>query len=342
MKSIKICLVGAGRAGEVHGDVYYDYVKNSEITVVVDIDIKKAKNLAEKYDIKENFAFGTLKDALSNSEFDAVVITTPTFSHPEFTIEAAENKIHVFCEKPMALTAGDCNRMIKACNDAGVILQIGFMRRFDPGFVLAKKIIDEGTIGRPLIIKSVGHGPGLPGRWALDNKKSNGMLAEVNSHDFDSIRWLSGEEYEKVYAVAGNLNSSEIKEEFPDFYDTATVSLTLENGTFGLIDCLCPCFYGYDARAEIVGSKGIVFIGSLKDSTTVTCTRENKIVINQTISWKKRFHEAYVAEDRHFVDCILNNREPLVDGMDGKKAVEAVIAANDSILKGQPVEPGVI
>ncbi|MDP3012437.1 MAG: Gfo/Idh/MocA family oxidoreductase, partial [Candidatus Hydromicrobium sp.] len=181
------------------------------------------------------------------------------------------------------------------------------------------------------------HGPGLPGNWALDIKNSNGMLAEVNSHDFDTIRWLSGTEYERVYAVAKNFNCLEIGKKFPDFYDTATVSLTLKNGTLGLIDSVCPCLYGYDARAEVVGSQGIMFIGSLQDSTTITCTRENSIVIKQTMSWKKRFHEAYVAEDRHFIECILNNKKALVSGGDGKKAVAAVIAANDSILKGQPV-----
>lgn len=211
------------------------------------------------------------------------------------------------------------------------------MRRFDPGFIHAKNLISEGAIGKPTIIKSLTHGPGLPGNWALDIKNSNGMLAEVNSHDFDTIRWLSGTEYKKVYAVAKNFNCSEIVKKFPDFYDTATVSLTLKNGTLGLIDSVCPCFYGYDARAEIIGSKGIMFVGSLQDSTTITCTRENSIVIKQTMSWRKRFHEAYVAEDRHFIECILNNKKPAVSGEDGKKAVAAVIATNDSILKGQPV-----
>lgn len=337
MNNIKICLIGAGRAGEVHGDVYNDYVKNSEITAIVDNNLEKAKALAKKYNLKENLAFRNLQGAINNVKFDAVVITTPTFTHPEYVVEAAKNKIHVFCEKPMAITIPDCDRMINACRDARRILQIGFMRRFDPGFIRAKNLISEGAIGKPTIIKSLTHGPGLPGNWTLDIKKSNGMLAEVNSHDFDTIRWLSGTEYKKVYAVAKNFNCSEIEKKFLDFYDTATVSLTLKNGTLGLIDSVCPCFYGYDARAEIIGSKGIMFVGSLQDSTTITCTRENSIVVKQTMSWRKRFHEAYVAEDRHFIECILNNKKPAVNGGDGKKAVAVVIAANDSILKGQPV-----
>jgi len=338
MNKIRICLVGAGRAGEVHGDVYNDYIKNSEIAAVVDSNLNKAKELAKKYSLKNSQAFFNLQNAMDNLKFDAVVITTPTFTHADYTIEAAQNKIHIFCEKPMAITTNDCNRMLKTCQKAKIILQIGFMRRFDPGFLYAKKLIEEGAIGQPTIIKSLTHGPGLPGKWALDIKNSNGMLAEVNSHDFDTIRWLAGKEYESVYAVAKNFKCPEIGKEFPDFYDTAVVSLKLTNGALGIIDSVCPCFYGYDARAEVVGSKGIMFIGSLQDSTTITCTKEDNMVIKQTMSWKKRFHEAYIAEDRHFIDCILSGKKPLVTGEDGKKAVAAVVAANNSILKGQPLK----
>ena len=338
MSKVRICLIGAGRAGEVHGDVYNNYVKNSEIVAVIDNNLEKAKNLVKKYNLKESLAFYTLRDAINIIKFDAVVITTPTFTHHDYAIEAAQNKIHVFCEKPMATTTRDCDKMIKACQDAGIILQIGFMRRFDSGFLYAKNLINEGKIGEPTIIKSLTHGPGLPGEWALDIKNSNGMLAEVNSHDFDTIRWLSGTEYESIYAVAKNFKCPEIGKKFPNFYDTAIVSLRLQNGILGLIDSVCPCFYGYDARAEIIGTKGIIFIGSLQDSTTITCTKENNIVAKQIMSWKKRFHEAYIAEDRHFIECILGNKEPSANGEDGKKAVAAVVAANNSILSGQPVK----
>lgn len=337
MDKVRICLIGAGRAGEVHGDVYNDYVKNSEMAAVVDNNLEKAKSLVKKYSLKEILAFNTFQDAINNVKFDAVVIATPTSIHSDYVIKAAKNKIHIFCEKPMTTTTYDCDRMIKACKDAGVILQIGFMRRFDPGFLYAKNLIDEGAIGKPIIIKSLTHGPELPEKWSLDIKDSDGMLAEVNSHDFDTIRWLSGTEFESVYAVAENFKCPEIGKIFPDFYDTAVVSLKLRNGALGLIDSVCPCFYGYDARAEVVGTKGIMFIGSLQDSTTITCTKENNIFTKQTMSWNKRFHEAYISEDRHFIECILSGKKPVVTGEDGKKAVAAVVAANNSILKGKPV-----
>lgn len=338
MDKVRVCLVGAGRAGEVHGDVYFFSIPDAAITAVFDTDIAKAKNLAEKYQISEKSVFEKFEDMLSYATFDAIVITTPTFTHYKYTKTAARQKIHVFCEKPMAITEKDCDEMIDICRKENVILQIGFMRRFDAGFSQAKQMIESGEIGEPLIVKSVGRGPGLPGKWAFDIKNSNGNLAEVNSHDFDSVRWLSSSEYKKIYAVAKNSKSSEIGMEYPLFYDNATVSATMKNEVFGLIDGVCPCDYGYDARCEVVGTMGVLFIGSIRECTTVTCTREKQIVIPQVLSWKKRFHDAYIAEDRHFIDCIINGKEPGVTGDDGKKAVAAVVAANESILKGIPIE----
>ncbi len=337
MDKVKICLVGAGRAGNVHGDVYYNFIPNSEITAIFDTDLNKAQDLALKYKLNKTNVFTSLEDAIKNSEFDAVVITTPTFTHPEYTILSAQNKKHVFCEKPMCIKLEDCDRMIEECNKAGVILQIGFMRRFDEGFINAKQLLLNGEIGDPIIIKSVGRGPGLPGSWSYDIKNSNGMLAEVNSHDFDSIRWLSDSDYKTIYSVAKNSKNPEIGKDFPDFYDNAAVITTLKNQVFGIIDSVCPCDYGYDARVEIVGTKGVIFIGYVKEHTTITCTRNKGYVSPQFLSWKKRFHEAYIAEDRHFIDCILNKKTPLVTGQDGKYAVQAVIAANESIKKGMPI-----
>lgn len=338
MDRIKICLVGAGRAGEVHGDVYSLSVPDCEIVSVFDSDIAKAKNLAAKYGIDEKFAFEKFEDALSSSVFDAVVITTPTFTHYQYAEMAARKKIHVFCEKPMAITEKDCDAMIDICRKENTLLQIGFMRRFDAGFAGAKQMIDNGDIGEPLIVKSIGRGPGLPGKWAFDIKNSNGNLAEVNSHDFDAVRWLSSSEYKRIYAVAKNSKNPDIGKEFPKFYDNAAVSATMRNDVFGLIDSVCPCDYGYDARAEVVGTKGVLFIGSLQEYTTVTCTREKGMAAPQVLSWKKRFHDAYIAEDRHFIDCIINGRQPFVAGIDGKKAVSAVLAANKSIFTGMPVD----
>jgi len=112
----------------------------------------------------------------------------------------------------------------------------------------------------------------------------------------------------------------------------------MRNDVFGLINSVCPFDYGYDSRAEAVGTKGVLFIGSLYEYNVITRTRKEQIVTPQAMSWKKRFYDSYIAEDKHFIDCIINSSKPKVTGEDGKKAVIAVISANKSVIEGQVVD----
>jgi predicted dehydrogenase len=335
MNPVRVCVVGVGRAGMVHARNFKDNVPGALLAAVVDADLELAEEKAR--DLSVDLFFSDLRQALDRAEFDAVCVTTPTFTHAEIAIEAAEAGKHILCEKPMALSLEEADDMIQAADEAGVKLQIGFMRRFDPPFVAARERIKRGEIGRPMMIRSLTRGPGLPPRWACDPRTSNGMLAEVNSHDFDTIRWLADGEFERIYAEANTLKCFDLKEEFPNFYDNVIVSLRLKNGTLGIIDGSCPVDYGYDARAEVLGSEGVILVGELQDRAVTTCTKQAGVVTSTFRSWRNRFRDAYIAEARHFVECILQDRDPLVTGHDGRKAVEAVLAANESIRSGRPV-----
>lgn len=337
MNQLRVCLVGAGRVGELYCELYKEYIPDAKIEAIVDLEISKAKELARKFGISENNVFDSFEKSINEVKFDAVIIVSPTFTHSDLTVSAADYGTHVFCEKPMAVNLNECDRMIAACEKAGVILQIGFMRRFDPGFAEAKKRMDEGIIGDPIIVKSLGRGPGLPPKWTYDISLSNGMLAEVNSHDFDTIRWLGNGEYKRVYAEAQNFKTLDIKKDFPGFYDSAVVSIRLTNNVMGIIDGVCPSEYGYDARAEVVGTKGIIMIGNVSEFSFVSCTRDSGLVSPQILSWRTRFHEAYISEHKHFIKCIKNGVKPDVTGMDGKMVTAAVIAANKSIIQGIPI-----
>ena len=138
---------------------------------------------------------------------------------------AAEAGKHVFLEKPMALNLADCDEMIAVARQHQVFLQLGFMRRFDPEFAAAAKRIEAGEIGQPMMIKSLTHGPGLPPPWARDLKTSNGMLAEVNSHDWDTVRWLMHSNLERVYTEVGNFKGPANQIDIPHFYDNVLVNL---------------------------------------------------------------------------------------------------------------------
>jgi myo-inositol 2-dehydrogenase/D-chiro-inositol 1-dehydrogenase/scyllo-inositol 2-dehydrogenase (NAD+) len=275
--------------------------------------------------------------ALGKTDFDAVVITTPTFTHAEIAAKAASSGKSILCEKPMALTLDECDRMIEAASQKQVVLQIGFMRRFDPPFVEAKKQIDAGLIGRPLIIRTLTRGPGLPPAWAHDVRRSHGILAEVNSHDFDCIRWFSGGEYVSVFSRAAARKALEVRAQYPEFYDTVLLSAELDNGVFAVLDGVCPVDYGYDARAEVVGSEGVLLVGEMHQTATTRVTRRDGLVEDHFLAWRERFAQAYANEATHFVETIRGMRPPAATGLDGRRALEAVIAGNRSIATGQPV-----
>lgn len=336
MDKLKLCLIGAGRAGMVHARNYQFEISNTKIVAVVDANKKVAEEAAKELNAS-NF-FIEFEEALAGVEFDAVCIGAPTFVHAETVIRAADAGKHIFCEKPLSTTLKEAEQMENAIKRNNVKFQIGFMRRFDQNFLKAKKIIDQGEIGNPILVKSVGRGPGLPPQWYCDVKRSNGLLAEVNSHDFDALRWLSGSDYEQVYALADNFKCPQYKEEYPDFYDTAAVSLRFKNGVLGLIDGCCPATYGYDARMEILGTEGMLQIGSQQASSVLVWNNKSQLIKEGNRSWRILFKDAYLEEDKHFANCILNNEEPKVSIEDGKKAIEIVIAANKSIETGQPVK----
>ncbi len=145
-----------------------------------------------------------------------------------------------------------------------MVLQIGFMRRFQPEFAEAGRRIAAGDIGEPMVLKSLTRGPGLPPPWAWEIERSNGMLAEVNSHDFDSVRWLAGSDIVRVYAETANRKGAARGVEAEGFYDNVVVTLRFASDAIGTIDGTCPADYGYDARMEVVGSEGLLIIGDVR------------------------------------------------------------------------------
>lgn len=336
MNRLKVAMVGAGRAGLVHAVNLVEHTPNAEVVAVVDGESERARRLAGEVGV--GGVHVTLEEALEESVFDAVVISTPTFTHCDLTVLAAAAGKHVFCEKPMALTVAECDAMISAAKEAGVVLQIGFMRRFQPEFVEAKRRVAAGDIGEPMVVKSLTRGPGLPPSWAWDMEKSNGMLAEVNSHDFDCVRWLAGSEITRVYAETANKKGVARGVSAPLFYDNAVVTLRFESGAIGAIDGTCPADYGYDARAEILGSEGLIVIGDLRGRPLIEVrNREVGSVSPTHRTWPERFESGYRAEIRAFVAAALGDEEPAVTGEDGRHATRAVIAANRSWMEERPV-----
>jgi predicted dehydrogenase len=332
----RFCVIGAGRAGLIHARNLAQRIRAAALVALCDADTSALQKAGQELGVST--LLSDYRAGVARDDVDAVVIVTPTFLHCEIACLAAQHGKHIFLEKPMAVTAAECRRINAAVQRAGVKLQIGFMRRFDESFRRAREALASGEMGRVMLIKSTGRGPGGPGPWMYDLRKSNGIVAEVNSHDLDTLRWLTGQEFARVYAQGRNFKCPEAREAWPDFYDNVVAQFTFREETLGLLDGACPAHYGYDARVEVLCEKGLLLLGAVEEPGFTKVTLDGQAARRAVQSWRTLFKDAYLAEMEHFVQCLRAGGTPSVTGVDGLRAVEAVVAVNQSIRSGQPAD----
>jgi inositol 2-dehydrogenase len=335
--TIRIGLIGAGRMGATFAYHLINHIKEAELVAIADAHGRTASEVAERFGVES--AYNNYSQLLERQDIDAVVIASPTNTHAEAIRAAAQAGKHIFCEKPLALTLEDCDAAIAAVYAAGVKFQLGFMRRFDAGYLAAKKKIEEGLIGTPVMFKSTGRDPKRTSLEFARRENSGGLIADMAAHDFDLARWLMGSEVERVQSEGGCLVYPELKE--VGDIDNAVINLKFASGAIGNIDVSRNAVYGYDIRTEVLGSGGGLIIGRESHTPVLMMTREG--VSHDTVpSFMERFGEAYAAEIREFVACILEDREPVVTARDGRAAAAIGIAATRSFEEGRPISIEVV
>lgn len=330
--TIHIGLIGAGRMGKVFAHTLAFNVPEVELAAVTDLNESVAQEVAARYHIPAWFS--DYRKMLDHAHVDAVVITTPTATHLEVIQAAAEARKHIFSEKPLAQTLVDCDKAIAAAAGAKVKLMVGFMRRFDAAYLMAKRKIDEGVIGKPVLFKSVGRDPKRTSLEFAKRENSGGLILDMGIHDFDLARWLMGSEVERVHSEGGCLVYPEL-ESVGDI-DNAVVNLKFANGSVGNIDVSRNAVYGYDIRTEVLGSEGGLMIGKMQMTDTLILTRQG--VIHDTVPYfMERFGSAYAEEIREFVSCILEDRAPAITGFDARAATAIGVAATLSLDQDRTV-----
>jgi predicted dehydrogenase len=334
MTDLRVLLVGAGRAGMVHGRGFASGIPGAKLVAVADPDREARERAAAELGCGRTFDDPVA--AAAAEEVDAVVIASPTFTHAEIALAALEAGKHVLCEKPLASTLEEAEKVRSAVEGSPGSLVMGFMRRFDARFARAWERIQSGDIGEPVLVRSTGRGPGLPPEWAWDPRRSGGLVAEVNSHDLDSVRWFSGKELETVHAVGRAAKRPDIAERFPGFVDVLAAVLQLSGGGIAQIDGACPAGYGYDARVEIYGTEGLILVGDPRADSALL-VRAGEAVTDPVASWRDLFAEAYRAEDVHLARVAKGEEAPRATVADGLRALEGAIAVNRSIESGSTV-----
>ncbi len=328
-KKIIFGLIGAGRIGKMHAENILANFPFVNLKTVVDLKLDFA--WAEKVGIpvrsqKITAIFDDLK-------IDAVVITTPSDTHVQMIEVMAEAGKHIFCEKPIAFEPDMIRQAITAVEKAGVILQVGFNRRFDPDFLKVRKAVESGVIGEPHIINMTNRDPKRPALEFIPG--SGGLFMDFCIHDFDMIRFLTGSEVDEIYVRGANLVDPKIGE-LGDI-DTALLTLKLSSGALGIINVCRETNYGYDQQVEVFGSKGSI-LAQNRRPTSVVLSRKDGVFMDQPLySFIERYKQAYIAELNGFINCVEDGGKPVVDGHDALKAVLIAVAAQQSLKLNQPV-----
>jgi predicted dehydrogenase len=336
MSRRRICMVGAGRVGRLHtGNLTRRVSDRAEVAAICEPSADVAQALADDFAVPA--VYPSLADALREQSFDAVVITTPTFTHRDEAVLALEAGLHVHLEKPMAMNLAECRDISAAAAASGRVVQLGFMRRFDADFVAAADLLASGEVGEPMIIKTLTHGPGLPPAWANDIRTSNGMLAEVNSHDLDTVSWFAGSEPVDISVRTANFKGAERGATAPHFYDTLVATITFASGALAVVTGVCPVDYGYDSRVEVVATSGLLQVGGTGPgglTSVVAGTGESRQKL--FVSWRDRFAEAYATEMVELV-AAMDGAPVRVGVAEGTQAVALVLAGTRSLLEGRTV-----
>src|SRR5215211_1159927 len=325
---MKVGLLGAGRIGALHAGVLARDPRVDEI-LVGDADMQRAEAVAQEVGGKA----GRIETVLGAGP-DAVVITASTPAHAPLIRSAVEAGIPAFCEKPIALGYEETVEIVREVETAGATLQIGFQRRFDAGYVEARRLIESGALGTIYSLRLATHDPDPPPEEYIPD--SGGIFRDLHIHDFDILRWLTGGEVEEVYAT-GSVRNFDFFAEHGDV-DTSAALMRMKDGVVAVLTGGRHDPLGYDVRAEVFGSRDSVAVGV--DRRTHCAPSSPGFHPRRkppTRTFRERFLDAYTAEMEHFLALVRGEVGNPCTAADALEALRIAMAADLSLVAHRPV-----
>ena len=335
MNDVRMAVVGVGRMGLTHAENLARRVRGARLIAVTTADEGRAAQTRQC--CGDVAVYPDLKALLAAEKLDAVCISSSTSAHAANVEECAGAGLHIFCEKPLALTVAGCDRAIAAAEQAGVKLMIGHVRRFDSGHLEAKRFIEAGAIGKPLVFRAISGDVDPPPPSFADPAVSGGLILDAMYHDIYLSRWLLGDEVIRAYAEGGALVDTGVGS--VGDVDNAVVTLRFSGGAMGTLFVSRTTRYGHDLRVEVIGDEGAVQIGRLRQTPVRLLDRQG-VHHDMPRTTPDRLGEAFVTELQTFVDCLTQGIEPPVTGTDSRAVVAVGAAATRSLHEGKPVNIG--
>jgi inositol 2-dehydrogenase len=326
-RRVRLGVAGLGRMGRQHAE-NLARSPSVELIRVVDADEEVARAAGEELGVEWSTRYD---DLLGDSEIEGVVLVTPTALHAEMIGRAAEAAKHVFCEKPIALELEPTVQAIQAAATAGVKLQVGFHRRFDPDWAAARERIRRGELGDVYLFRTSLRDPRPPSMSYIAG--CGGFFVDVTIHDLDTARWMIGE-IDEVTAIGAALSDPAFAD--LDEIDHAVVTLRFANGALGVIDNSRSAGYGYECSAEVMGSKATVRIDRHRRVYNEWLTG-GTATVDRVMSFNELFREAYALELEDFAASVRDDRPPAVGGEDALAAFVLARMCDRSLREGRTI-----
>jgi myo-inositol 2-dehydrogenase/D-chiro-inositol 1-dehydrogenase len=329
---VRVGVIGTGRIGTSHATLLRGEVPGARLVAVADVRPAAAAALAAELHCR---AATSPADLMADEEVEAVVIAASSTAHADLIVAAAEAGKAVFCEKPAGTSLEEIDRGLAAVHKAEVPLQVGFNRRFAPEFADARRLLDEGAVGTPQLMRSVTRDPGLAAPEAVP---PGTIFVQTLIHDFDTLLWLNpGAEVVTVHATADALVAPDYKDS--GLLDTAVVVLTFDNGAIAVAEASFSATYGYDVRGEVFGSGGMVTMGGSATSSLRLSDGRGQLALTARGD-VQLLRGAYIGEFSAFAEAVRTGSEPLATGHDARRALRVALACIDSQATGRTVRLG--
>jgi myo-inositol 2-dehydrogenase / D-chiro-inositol 1-dehydrogenase len=327
---VRLAILGLGRIGRLHADLLAREVDGAEVAAVADAVEAAVGPVATRLGVP-----GSTDPlvVLDRDDVDAVAVCTPTPTHGELVVAAAKAGKAVFCEKPLSLDLAETDEVVRAVADAGILFQVGFNRRFDPGHTAVRDAVAGGEVGAPELVRITSRDPAPPPIDYL--RTSGGIFRDQTIHDFDMARYVTGSEVVEVHAAAAVRVDPAIAD--IDDFDTAAITLRHDDGCLTLIDNSRRAVYGYDQRVEVFGSAGLAASDNLPAHGAVV--RTAGAARGAALPWffVERYRESYVRQWTAFVEAVGGAPMVAATGADARAALVLGLAAAESVAERRPV-----
>jgi myo-inositol 2-dehydrogenase/D-chiro-inositol 1-dehydrogenase len=320
--TVRVGVIGVGMIGQDHIRRITQVLSGGEVVAVADIDVARAERAAAA--LPGVTAHPTGQDLIADSNVDAVLVASWGPTHEEYVVASIEAGKPVFCEKPLATTKDACKRIVDAEMAGDLhLVQVGFMRRYDAGYLQLKAALGDGGIGQPLLMHCAHRNPSVP-PYGFTTEM---MVSDSAVHEIDLVRWL----FEEEIVATSILKPRRSSKAAEDLHDPLIVLLEMASGVLVDVEVFVNATYGYDIRGEVVGERGTVALGDADDSVVRLSGQRNSRI---PADWRERFIRTYDRELQDWLDAASAGTSAGPSSWDGYAATVATDSCIEALRTG--------